>query len=299
MAMTGPALWPAIGAVASLTATASEAAAVGFVAVDAASIGLALGSAAYMDAGNDAMAGRLALASSILGVIGLGGALGPAVVAQAGKGIKTFTAATRYVRPSPVRPPLALKAPRLRGGGDITGIYRREHVPRTFPEDGEILAMTGVERVNAAIGDAAMRAHMVSRGFVSPQLLRQLPDGIDVADRWSVMRARYVLTQALREHDGLNPGVLARSGFSENELASLNPSRAGGAYEPTDADLRFAEIARRENVPESGEHIYRLYLDTGDETILRSYALALARARTDNRWANWNAPLRMRRRQRR
>jgi len=292
IAASGGTLAPAIGAVVSLTATASQATAVALVAVDVTSIGLGIGSAVAADLGNDALAGKLGLASMMLGVGGLSATVGPSVLFQASKQGRRFLAATRYVRPAAVRSPLALKAPRLRGGGDMTGANPYgAPLPSVMPSDDALRGMNGFQRVNAAVDDVAMRRHMISRGFLSPQLLDRFPDGIDLANRASVIRARHTLSMALLDEEGLNAGMLARSGFDAGELASLNPSHVPGPPLTLSPERRRALLRRaREGVVDEGEQLYTRFLATGHTHYLLQYWQALVRARVANRWGRWNSP---------
>nr|WP_063571994.1 RHS repeat-associated core domain-containing protein [Luteibacter rhizovicinus] len=292
IAASGGTLAPAIGAVVSLTATASQATAVGLVAVDVTSIGLAIGSAAASDAGNDALAGKLGLASMVLGLGGLGATVGPTLATQAIKGGKTFLAATKYVRPPAIRSPLALKAPRLRGGGDVTDLSRFTiSRPRPMPSDDALRAMNGFERVNTATRDVGMRRHMISRGFISPQLLARFPEGIDLTSRSSVMSARHTLSMALVDAEGLTPGMLAQTGFDAEALAYLNPSLLSGQpLNLPDDELRALLKRPYGRVVEEGEHLYAMFLETGNLGYLARYGRTLLQARITNRWSRWNSP---------
>ena len=298
---SGGTLAPAIGAVVSLTATASQTAAVGLVVADVTSIGLAIGSAVASDAGDDALAGKLGLASMVMGLGGLGATVGPTLASQAIKGGKRFLAATKYVRPPAVRSPLALKAPsralsklehRLRAGCDNTGAnsYASPAPPRALPSDAALRAMNGFERLNTATHDVLMRRHMIVRGLISQPLLARFPQGIDLASRDSVIHARYVLSMALIDADGLNAGMLVRTGFDVDALANLNPSRVPGQTPTLPADELRAFIKRPYgHVIEEGEHLYAKFLETGDLGYFVRYGRALLRARTTNRWSRWNS----------
>jgi RHS repeat-associated protein len=305
---SGGTLLPAIGAMATLTASASQGAAVALLAVDATSLGLAAGSAAAMDAGNDALASKLGLASMVLGVGGMAAAAGPKLASHAIKGGKSFVAATRYVRPPVIRPPLALKAPRLRGGydgpgrrpfagaeGDRFGMGGPSGVDGiaafVAPSQTEMRAMSGVQRVNAAAASPMMRRYMVSRGFASPKVLDQFPDGIDLAYRGSVVRARLLLSAALMGRTEMNAQMLSRTGFSVDELASLNPSRAVGGDELSDIELDLYQKSRGRLPGEEGEHFYSVFLQSRNPIDFANYTAILVRARAENRWANWNSPV--------
>jgi hypothetical protein len=260
--------------------------------VDVTSIGLAMGSAAESDAGNDALAGKLALASMVLGLGGLGATVGPRLATQAIKGGKTFLAAMKYVRPPAIRSPLALKAPRLRGGGDVTSLSRfTVSRPRSMPSDDALRAMNGFERVNTATRDVGMRRHMISRGFISPQLLARFPEGIDLTSRNSVIRARYTLSMALVDAEGLTPGMLAQTGFDAEALAYLNPSLLPGQpLNLPDDELRALLKRPYGRVVEEGEHLFAMFLETGSLGYLVRYGRTLLQARIANRWSRWNSP---------
>ncbi|PTR24693.1 RHS repeat-associated protein [Luteibacter sp. OK325] len=298
IAASGGTLALAIGPVVSLTATASQATAVGLVAVDITSIGLSIGSAAAMDSGDDALAMKLGLASAVLGGAAMGATLGPKLASQAVKGWRGFIAATKYVQPPTVRSPLALKAPRLRGGHDDArsiGAIRRlgghDGQGVRVPSRLEMRAMNGIERVNAAAENAVVRRTLVSRGFASPELLTHFPEGIDVTNRESMIHARHVLSIGLLELDGLDAGMLARTGFDTDQLAYLNPSAVHGPALQVTGEV--AQMYRKrpyaQPLPE-GEHLYMMFLETGDRRYLHRYAYTLTLARMTNRWSYWNSP---------
>jgi RHS repeat-associated protein len=306
IAASGGTLAPAIGAVVSLTATAGQATAVSLVAVDVTSVALSLGSAAAADSGNDALAGKLGLASMVLGLGGLGAVGAPKLASGAARGIKTFRGATKYLQPPMVRPRLALKAPRLRGGADGTGplisaVDGQDAAPRLggidrvapffAPSDDVMRAMPGIDRVNAAAASPLMRRHLISRGFASPELLNRFPQGIDLAHGESVVDARGHLTLALLDEGGLDASMLARTGIDAEQLASLNPSLVAGGHQPLSRESRRVYRDRPPGrVNRHGEHLYRMFLQTGDERYLSMYGYSLARALHKNRWISWNRP---------
>jgi RHS repeat-associated protein len=301
MVLSAGTLAPALVAAVTLSANLSQAASVGLLAVDLASVGLDIASAKAMDDGNDALAMKLSLGSAVLGHAMFSAAAATAVAPLAAK---AFTRGPRYVSQSPVVAPTSLKAPRLRGGHDGSRGFGRIPVrfstdpsaPRPLsgariPTAAETAGMSGIERINFAASDPIFRRVLVSRGHASQEVLNYFPDGIDLADQAHVIWARYLLTDGLRGLRGLDASKLSRTGITSTDLMALNPSRAANPAPVRPEEVVQAVAASRLGVSESGEHIYRRFLETRQSDLLDQYAMALSRARTLNLWQNWNIPM--------
>jgi RHS repeat-associated protein len=298
MVLSAGTLAPALVAAVTLSANLSQAASVGLLAVDLASVGLDIASAKAMDDGNDALAMKLSLGSAVLGHAMFSAAAATAVAPLAAK---AFTRGPRYVQAAPVVSPLALKAPskttRLRGGADFTaGGEVQLGVGGATRRDDDLRGLGGIELVNRAAISLMDRRRIISGGFSSSYVLNEFRRGINLRNRQSVIYARDVLSRGLLsnipdDQPGLNPARLARSGFDANELARLNPSLATVSGETARTMDVVREVVRETeamDVSEAGEQIYHRFLQAPSMNLLGEYAIALMRARANHRWQGWN-----------
>jgi RHS repeat-associated protein len=311
IALSGGTLAPALGAVLTWSATLSQSAAVGLLAVDVASVGMGIGSAAAADAGNDALASKLAMGSMVLGLAGLGGTVAAKIASKAivdtSRHATTGTALAWMEQLSsipPIKAPTLVRSPprlRLLGGApEGTEPFMRNALV-TLPNEAGMAAMSGVQRINVAVAFPHIGNHLVSKGFLSRELLNRFPQGIALSNGWSVTNARMTLSHALIGHGGLQPSMVGRSGFNYDELLSLNPSSVGLDSPTLGLDANQMSLYQNRVVPSGvgplpGQALYRRFLSSYDpihgaeRRFLDAYAAAELRARGSGNWALWDVP---------
>ncbi len=309
IALSGGTLAPALGAVFTWTATLSQSTAVGLLAVDVASVGLGIGSAAAADAGNDALASKLGLGSTVLGLAGLGGAMAAKAASKAivdtSRRSTTGTALAwmEQLSSSPhIKAPTLVRAPprlRLLGGAPEGAAPFTPNALAVMPTDAAMASMSGVQRINVGTHLPHIGNYMVTRGFLSRELLDRFPQGIALSNGWSVSNARMTLSHALIGHGGLQPHMVRTSGFGFHELLSLNPHGEGIIPGTQGLDAHQMSLYQRRVVPNGatplpGQSLYRHFLNSfdpvrgADVRALDAYAIAELRARGSGNWALWD-----------